>query len=339
MRTFFQNLHRLYRVASGRPQLIFYFFLSCGAYTLVSLLPPYATSGIIRAVTERDFSACLPYSLLYIVTYATYFLFIRINMSIYTQLSEYYQVASRRRLFRVVSTVPELLKHNPRGRIVDTFSDDTRWIVDAVNAAINGIVYMIQIFVVFFILLNCNWQAGLIAMFIDLGYILILTYNSRRVARAYSDTRRQEDRAISAFNELVSHKLAQIEHAETSVGTKVKPEVKPNHIDKSCESKMNSSFSPWRKAYERKRRAMIDRSSLWAAIPYLGKLLLYIFLAEMVIKGDLRLDMLVMIIGYFEMTINVMDKLATSLLDFANYGVRLSRIECLNSDSPNQCVV
>ena len=58
-------------------------------------------------------------------------------------------------------------------------------------------------------------------------------------------------------------------------------------------------------------------------------MILYVLLAKLVIDGKMGLDVLVLIIGYFEMTITCMDKMTTHLLALSNYGVRVERIKKL----------
>ena len=61
----------------------------------------------------------------------------------------------------------------------------------------------------------------------------------------------------------------------------------------------------------------------------MGKIVLYIFLAKMVIDGVIGPDVLVLLIGYFEMTISSMDKMTGHLLDLSNYGMRVERLKKL----------
>ena len=72
-----------------------------------------------------------------------------------------------------------------------------------------------------------------------------------------------------------------------------------------------------------------NRYAVMPAIPYLGKIILYILLAGFVLDGRMTLDLLVLLISYFELTITCMDKLQAHLLDLVNYGVRITRIERL----------
>ena len=64
-------------------------------------------------------------------------------------------------------------------------------------------------------------------------------------------------------------------------------------------------------------------------VPYAGKIILYLLLAQFVLGGKMTLDLLILLISYFELTITCTDKLQVHLLDLVNYGVRISRIERL----------
>ena len=332
MKQYIEIIKNLFKVAGGKKHLTFLMFFSSAAYNLAGLLPPLATAGIIRMITEEKFHEVWKYAGLYLVFYAIYFAFMRINYYAYTKMAEFYHITLQERIFDNINAHPEVLEKVPKGRVLDSFSDDIRWMVDGVNVAVEATIRVIQLLIIFGIFLFNDLTIGAIAVLVDLLYLLILNANAKREAKGYAAARRAEDKAIGAFNEMVTAK-------EEASGTRreelgiigVASEERITDAEESIASaqreKMEKSYPGWKKEYRKKRRAISDRDTLWEGIPYAGKIVLYVLLAKLVIDGTIGLDILVLLIGYFEMTISCMDKLTTHLLDLSNYGVRAQRLK------------
>lgn len=304
MRQYVEIVRNLHKVAGRKRHLDWLLFGSSAAYNLAGLLPPLATAGIIKTITEGNFAGIWPYVGLYLVFYVLYFGFMRVNNYAYTKMAEFYHITLQERLFKNVEEHPEILEEVPRGRVMDTFADDIRWMVDGMNVAAEAALQMIRLIIIFGIFLTQDLAVGTIAVLFDVLYLLVLNRNAKEEARSYANARRAEDRAISAFSEMTEGK------SERWVV-------------------MERSFPGWKREYRKKRRAIANRNTVWAGIPYVGKIVLYIFLAKMVIDGVIGPDVLVLLIGYFEMTISSMDKMTGHLLDLSNYGVRVERIKKL----------
>lgn len=334
MKQYVDILRNLHRVAGRRRDLDFMMFASSAAYNLVGLLPPVATAGIVRVITEGEFSGIWMYVGMYVGFYVLYFAFMRLNNYVYTKMAEFYHITLQTRVFEKVAENAELLEKVPTGRMMDTFADDIRWMVDGVNVATEAALQLIRLGIIFVIFLTQDVMTGTIAILVDVLYLLVLNANAREEARRYANARKQEDKAIGAFAEMVDAKLEVLrgEREELGVLGVMSKEWKAENegeIISEQEKRLRRSFTPWRREYRKKRRAIANRNTVWAGLPYLGKIILYILLAKMVINGEMGLDVLVLLIGYFEMTITCMDKMTTHLLGLSNYGVRVERLKKL----------
>lgn len=334
MKQYIEILRNLHKVAGRRRDLDFMLFASSAAYNLVGLLPPVATAGIIRVITNGEFSGVWLYVAMYVGFYLLYFAFMRLNNYTYTKMAEFYHITLQERLFKNVATRSELMEKVPTGRMMDTFADDIRWMVDGVNVATEAVLQLIRLVIILVIFLTQDVMTGAIAILVDVLYLLVLNANAREEARRYANARRQEDKAIGAFAEMVDAKL-EVLHGEREelgvlgVASEERVLAKEAEVVVEQEKKMERSFVPWRREYRAKRRAIANRDTVWAGLPYLGKIVLYVLLAKMVMDGAMGLDVLVLLIGYFEMTITCMDKMTTHLLDLSNYGVRVDRLKKL----------
>ena len=330
MGQYVEIVRNLRKVAGRKRHLDYLLFTSSAMYNLAGLLPPIATAGIIRMITEDNFSGIWIYVGMYIGFHVLYFGFLRINNYAYTRIAEFYHITLQERVFKSIEQHPEILEKIPQGRVLDAFADDVRWVVDAVNVATEAALQFIRLLIIFVIFLTQDFVVGLIAIFVDVIYLLILNGNARDEAKYYASARRVEDKVIGAFTEMVNTK-------EVECGKQVEfrragsdgVELEGNYYVDEQWAMMERSFPAWRREYRKRRRAIVRRDTVWASLPYLGKIVLYILLAKMVIDGVMGLDILVLLIGYFEMTITCMDKITAHLLSLSNYGVRIDRIKQL----------
>jgi len=324
MKQYTDIIRNMHKVVGRRKRLDYLLFGSCAAYNLAGLLPPLATAGIIKVITDGLFSDIWLYAGLYVVFYAVYFLFLRVNHFAYMKMAEFYHISLQRRIFASISEHPELLNKVPRGRIIDTYADDVRWMVDAANVATEIILQLFRLLIIFVIFLTIDFNTGVIAVLVDVLYLLILNGNAKEEAKRYGNARKQEDKSLSAFAEMVNVKDNAIRDKKDS---KSNEHLMAAEAIKEQEERMEKSFVPWRREYRKRRKTIANRCTFWAAIPFLGKIVLYILLAKAVMDGIMGLDVLVLLIGYFEMTITCMDKLTSYLLDLSNYGVRIDRLK------------
>ncbi|MBR3131575.1 ABC transporter ATP-binding protein [Candidatus Saccharibacteria bacterium] len=334
MKQYIDIFRNLLRVAGRQRRLNFLMFASSGAYNFAGLLPPFAAAGIIKMITEEDLTGIWIYAGMYAGFYILYFGFLRINYYAYLKMAEFYHIGLQERMFKKIEQYPELLKKVPQGRVIDTFADDIRWVVDGVNVSVEAFFQFVRLLIIFVIFLSQDLMIGSIAVLVDVMYLLLLNDNAKEEAKRYANTRKAEDKVIGAFTEMINIKAEAIEEGsertdEFEATSKEFVDAVGNFEMDEQWAKMEKTFPSWRREYQKRRQAIARRNTLWAGIPYAGKVILYILLAKMVIDGKMGLDVLVLIIGYFEMTITCMDKMTTHLLALSNYGVRVERIRKL----------
>ena len=322
MGQYIEIIRNIRKVAGRKRHLDYLLVASSAAYNLAGLLPPLATAGIVRMITEENFSGIWIYVGMYLGFYVLYFGFMRINKYMYTKIDEFYHITLQERLFKFVEQNPEVLKKMPKGRAIDIFADDIRWVVDGVDSGTEAGLKFVRLLIIFVIFLTQDLLVGAVAITIDVLYLILMNKNAKEEARCYANARKAEDRAISAFTEMIGMQ------EDPSQGKILDDSVGNYEIDEQWAA-MERSFPSWRREYRKKRQAITRRNTLWAIIPYIGKIILYIMLAKMVIDGRTGLDTLVLLVGYFEMTITCMDTMTTSLLSLSNYGVRVERIKML----------
>ena len=174
MRRYFDTVKTLLKIANGKFFVVIQMFVSCCLYNLSSLLPPIATAGIIAVITENNFNGIWYYVLLYMIFYALYFSMLHWNYHTYTVLANYYHLEVQKKLFEHVANNDSIFNKISKGKIVDTTSDDVRYLVDVMNAASEALMRFIELIIIFLIFSSYNIGVALMALAIDLLYLILL---------------------------------------------------------------------------------------------------------------------------------------------------------------------
>lgn len=311
MKRYFQTVKTLLKIANGKFFVVIQMFVSCCLYNLSNLLPPIATSGIIATITNNNFNGIWYYVALYLIFYVIYFSMLNWNYYTYTVLANYYHLEVQKILFEHVANNDSIFNKISKGKIVDTTSDDVRYLVDVLNAFSEAFMRFIELIVIFIIFSSYNIVVAIIAMVIDAIYLILMNDNSKKVSKYYEGTRKYEDKVIDTLNQMLVN-LKQVKSLS----------MMPN-----LNKKLDKTRVKWMQEYKGKRQALTDRYCKMPYIVYIGKILLYIFLAYLVSTNQMTIDKLILLISYFELTITCTDSMLTYLLNLSNYGIRVKRIK------------
>ena len=318
MKRYYRIVRMVLLIANKKPFAVLQMFISCAIYNLVGLLPPIATSGIIAVITDHNFEGIWHYVLLYCVFYVLYYSFLNINYRAYSVLGEYYHLEVQKKLFKHIADNDEIFADISKGKIVDTCSEDVRYLVDVLDTASETLCKLIMLICTCGIFFYHNVTIALIAVGIDLIYIVIANDNAKKVSRYYEGTRKYEDKILDILNQMLSN-ITQI---------------KSLNMMPSIDKKIDKTRTKWTEDYRKKRKYLINKNTNTPYIVYGGKILLYIYMGYLVTQNEMTIDKLVMLISYFELTINYTDKMLEYMLNLGNYGIRVKRIKNILDYTP-----
>lgn len=313
MKRYIETVKTLLSIANGKPWTVVQMFISCCFFHLSSLLPPIATSGIIAVITNNNLNGIWFYVILYLIFYIIYFTMRNWNYHTYTTLANYYHIEVQRKLFDHVANNDLIFDKISKGKIVDTCGDDIRYLVDVFDSASQALMRLIQLIIIFIIFIYYNIFVAIAVLILDYIYLKIMNNNSKKVSKYYEGTRKYEDKVLDILNQM----LANLKQVKT---LNMMPNL--NH-------KLDKTWNTWTQEYYGKRYYLTSRYCVVPYLVYVGKILLYIFLAYLVINGKMTLDKLVLLISYFEMTITCTDNMLDYLLNLSNYGIRVNRIKTI----------
>lgn len=322
MKRYFNTFKTLLQIADRKKSVVVQMFISSGLNNLSSLLPPVATAGIIAMVTENNFQGIWGYVVLYLIFYGIYFSTLHWNYYTYAVLADYYHIEVQRKLFDHVANNDAIFDKISRGKITETCSDDIRYLVDVVDCVVKASMSIVKLVVIFLIFMSYNIIVATVVLILDLLYLKLMNDNSKMVSKYYEGTRKYEDKIMDILNQMLTN-LRQI---------------KTLHLMPNLNKNLDKTRKKWKEQYSGKRENMTIRYCLIPYIVYIGKILLYIFLAYLVIKKQMTIDKLVLLISYFEMTITCTDLMLDNLLNLSNYGVRVNRIKNILDYTPQKSI-
>ena len=312
MRNHFDLLGEIYSLAPGKKIQVINLFISDMLYNLATLLPPIATSGIIAVLTEQgSFTSIWFYVVLYLIFYFFQFAFLEWNYHIYVDLSHHYYNTVQQELFEHIVENDGILEKIGKGKITDTCSEDISYIVCSVDQAADALTGIIQLIVIFFIFAINNIVAAVVALVIDIFYLHLMNNNSKMVAKYYEGTRKYQDKIIDVLNQMMGS-LKQ---------------VKSLNIMPNLTKRLDKSRKGYDQHYDKQYDYLTARYCRIPMVVYIGKILLYIFLAYLVLDNKMTLDKLVLLISYFETVITSTDQVLEQFLNLSHNEVRINRIK------------
>lgn len=320
MKRYYNTFKTLMSIANNKVWLVVQMFISSGLNNISSLLPPIATSGIIAVVTNNNIDGIWFYVLLYIIFYLIYYATLHWNYYTYTVLADYYHMEVQKKLFEKVANNDEIFKRFSKGKIIETCSDDIRYLVDVVDCSVKASMSIVKLLIIFVIFMYYNVFVATMVLILDLLYLKFMNNNSKLVSKYYEGTRKYEDKIIDILNQMLSN-LKQ---------------VKTLNIMPKLNKNLDKTRKKWKTDYKGKRDHMTIRYCMIPFSIYLGKILLYIFLAYLVVNGKMTIDKLVLLISYFEITVTCTDAMLDNLLNLSNYGVRVNRIKTILDYAPQK---
>ncbi len=320
MKRYINIFKTLLEIANNKMWIIIQMAISSGLNNISSLLPPIATAGIIAMITDNNFNGIWYYVILYVIFYIFYFESLHWNYYTYTVLADYYHLEVQKKLFDHVANNDEIYDKVSKGKIIETCSDDVRYLVDVVDCFIKSLMSVVKLLVILLIFMYYNFLVATIVLILDLLYLYLMNNNSKNVSKYYEGTRKYEDKIIDILNQMLTN-LKQ---------------VKTLNLMPKLNLNLDKTRIKWKEQYKGKRDNMTFRYCLIPYIVYIGKIFLYILLSYFVITKKITLDKLVLLISYFEMTITCTDSMLDNLLNLSNYGVRVNRIKTILDYTPQK---
>ena len=288
-------------------------FTSMG-YRCFLLLNTLFASWIIKYATANNLNLTYTSLGLLAFSYAMYRVFYYINIKIYGKNMNFCFRSLQTKLFNKILIIDDkFTNHISKGKLINSINSDVINIGDMCDQVSEMITTLIQVIMVCIIIAIYNFYIALMFIVFMLLYIFIRNYFDRKSSIYLRKQKHEVDRYSNLFSQILS-------------GLQ---EIKTFDMLSKLKSKLNEIKNKYSKSYLTKRKYIILRDNDIRFMTHGFRILLYIILLSLMIKGNIKIDILVLIIGYSETIITYLDRLIESTTSLREVNVSVQRVKSI----------
>ena len=308
-------------VKGSKKWILLLFFGSIMAH-LSSLLIPVFTSNIIYEVTNGNANATYMNIGLLAITYIAYNLFWYLNYVSYSHNFKYSYKNLREKIVDKVFTYDtEFSDKLSKGTILNTVNTDTANLSEMIDNVCEIMVVFIKVIIMIFIFLKTNIYIGIIVLLLEYLYLKSFDYCNIMSTKYLRGQQKYRDKLTDNLSQILN-----------GLG-----EIKVFNIYDKIKNNFYIIANKWSDQYMSKRKYVNIRSSLLPFIIHFGKIFLYLILVFFVLNGKYEVNMLILLITYFENVMSNTSDLMGYSRQIREWSISITRINnILNYSSKQQ---
>lgn len=309
-----------YLVKGHKKWTFLLFFASIMAH-LTSLLIPIFAANIIYEVTIKNALATYTNIALLALTYIIYNLFWYLNYVSYSYNFKYSYKNLREKIIDKIFTYDnEFSDKLSKGTILNTVSGDVSNLSGMIDNICEIIVVFIKVIILILIFLNTNILIGLIVLLLELIYLKSYDYCNIKSTKYLRGQYKYRDHLTDNLNQILNGLS----------------EIKVFNIFDKIKNNFYIIANKWSDQYMKKRKYINIRATLLPFIVHIGKIILYTILVFFVLNGTYEVNILVLLITYFENIMSNTDELMSYSRQLREWSLSITRINNLLNYTSNQ---
>lgn len=311
-----------FKLVKGSKKWIFLLFFGSIMAHLSSLLIPLFTSNIIYEVTNGNGNATYMNIGLLAITYIAYNLFWYLNHVSYSHNFKYSYKNLREKIVDKVFTYDsEFSDKLTKGTILNTVNTDTANLSEMIDNVCEIIVVFVKVMIMIAICLKTNIYIGLIVLLLECLYLKTFDYCNVMSTKYLRGQHKYRDKLTDNLSQILN-----------GLG-----EIKVFNIYDKIKSNFYIIANKWANQYMLKRKYVNMRSTLLPFIIHFGKILLYLILVFLVLNGNFEVNILILLITYFENIMTNTKELMGYSWQIREWSISITRInDILNYSSKQQ---
>lgn len=315
-------ISEFFRLVKGSKKWIFLLFFGSIMAHLSSLLIPVFTSNIIYEVTNYNASTTYMNIGLLAITYIAYNLFWYLNYVSYSHNFKYSYKNLREKIIDKVFTYDnEFSDKLSKGTILNTVNTDTANLSEMIDNVCEIMVVFVKVIIMIFIFLKANIYIGFIVLVLELIYLKSFDYCNVMSTKYLRGQQKYRDKLTDNLSQILN-----------GLG-----EIKVFNIYDKIKNNFYIIANKWSNQYMLKRKYVNIRSSLLPFIIHFGKILLYLILVFLVLNGSFEVNILILLITYFENIMTNTKELMGYSRQIREWSISITRINnILNYSSKQQ---
>lgn len=311
-----------FKLVKGNKKWIFFLFLGSIMAHLSSLLIPVFASNIIYEVTNLNTKATYINIGLLSITFIINNLFWYLNYVSYSHNFKYSYKNLREKIIDKVFTYDvEYSDKISKGTILNTVNTDTSNLSEMIDNVCEIIVVFIKVIIMIIIFLKTNLFIGMIVLLLEYIYLKSFDYTNIKSTKYLRGQQKYRDKLTDNLSQILN-----------GLG-----EIKVFNIYNKIKSNFYIIANKWSEQYMLKRKYVNIRMSLLPFIIDFGKIILYLILVYFVFIGKYEVNILVLLITYFENIMTNTKELMGYSRQLREWSISISRInKILNYSSQQQ---
>ena len=303
-----------FKLVKGSRLWITILFFSSIMVHVFSLIIPIFASNIVYYVTNGDVNATYMNILMLFIMYAFYNFCMFLHYKAHSYNFNYSYKKLRERILDKVSTFDlDFQNRISKSKILNTVNHDCAPSVEMIDHICEIIVMLIKLVVSIIIFLKTNIFIGIFALILEFLYIKSFDYCNIKSTKYLRKQMMYRDKLTDNLSEILN-------------GLN---EIKVYNLYSKIKNKYYIVAERWSKAYLSKRKYNDVKYSILPFITHVGKVILYLILVNMTFKGNIKVNMLILLISYFEETMKSTDEIMKCSDKIREWSVSIYRVNKL----------
>ena len=307
---YIKEVYNDFKVVPFKKFMTFLFFFSCILVYVVMVLFPYFASQIIKYATEGN-TLAYTYTLYLAIAYIVYEIIWYFNYYIYSFLQTYYCDIIHKKLFNKICTSSRRIsKTLDNGKMLSLVGDDIPsycLLLDSTTVYLSTIFMAILTVILIF---RANFIFALITVISLVIYLVFMTKTMDKFSKYLKEQKKHNDSINSTYVEELN----------------ALKEIKTLPIKDNLYKKLQTKLNRYSKAYFKKRKYYARNENTSTLIPQYTKVILYLILLLFMMKFNATIDLVILIIGYYDQLIENLTELVGSYREIKEYHVSVKRV-------------
>lgn len=303
-------ISRFFKLGVNHKKYLSLLFFTSLLRNITFLIIPFFASRIIKYATIQDWKNTYISIAALAIAYLCYNLFHRFNYVMYAKNSNVTYTKLQEKVIDKVSTYDEeFVSKLPKSQIINTTAKDIWYVCSVADEIFDGTTYLIKLIFSILILFFVNTKIGILSVLATFVYINFVTVNSIIRHNYLLGQRKAQDKIADLFSQALD-------------GNK---EIKSFDMNEKLNEHLDGIKKVWEKQYL-KKRVYWDRINVAPIILQMFKIFIYFLLLIALKNHEITIDILVLIIGYFETIESDCKNLKKRLNDLTVNDARIERL-------------
>ncbi len=307
---YLKEVYNDFKVVPFKNFLTFLFFLTCILGYIIMATFPYFASQIIKYATELNETA-YTYTLYLTIAYIIYEVIWYFNYYIYSLLQTYYSDTIHKKLFNKICTSSrKISKTLDNGKMLSLVGDDIPsfcYMLDSITVYLSTIFMIILTVILIF---RAHFIFAIITVISLVIYLVFMTKTMNKFSKYLKEQKKHNDTINSTYVEELN----------------ALKEIKTLPIKDNLLRKLETKLKRYSRSYFKKRKYFARNENTSTLIPQYTKVILYLVLLIFMVKLNATIDLVILIIGYYDQLIENLTELVGSYREIKEYHVSVKRV-------------